>query len=57
MDEDIETVLDLVVGDYFSAFGDQFDDEEVKESFKRGLHKLGDKLGVDIKKYDVDGVL
>jgi hypothetical protein len=57
MDEDIETVLDLVIGDYLSAFGDQFDDEEVRDSFVRGIYKLGGILDVDVKKYDVDGVL
>ena len=61
MDRDIETFFDMVLGDYLGTLveaveeGDQ--EEEVVDSFIKGVKKIAKKLQMDIKPYDVDDLL
>lgn len=61
MDKDIEIFFDMVLGDYLGTLVEAVDEEdqeeEVVDSFIKGVKKIAKKLQMDIKPYDVDGLL
>jgi hypothetical protein len=61
IDKDIETFFDMVLGDYLGTLVEAVDEEdqeeEVVDSFIKGVKKIAKKLQMDIKPYDVDGLL
>lgn len=55
-DPEIETVFDMVLGDYLGAVGQEWDDV-LRQRFINGIKKLADLANIDVKKYDVDNLI
>ena len=56
MSKNIEYVLEMIVGDYLPFLEDGDISDEEFNTFCDGLEEIGEKLGINIRKYDTNGV-
>ncbi len=55
MNEDVKCFFDYVLGDYLAVL--HGDKESPFDQFVAGLKKVGEAMKIDLKPFDVDGLL